>query len=307
MVRRDESASQTPSESIDDPPELVNLSKYLSTSFIKDDTTVDKIVGKFILMDGGDSGEFPREATIDIWEEFNSTPHRLKALLIVVLSGVVFLQLITWNNILALYIEFSSLLVQLAYAIDKFPGLRLDAKSYLSGAFIAATLEETKQVGPSILHPRRRTHYVVVFTSRKEDGSAITIRKTLKPSIFDRELHDGEVFETRFITELVSREGMPFSAFPQKSVYRHIKRQVRWFLYFMPILVSTCLAIVLSLIIYRLEYSSYGFDRARQAKLITSVFIVFGILYPLILIPIAFGVRNWLDDVTNGGEEISVA
>lgn len=264
----------------------------------------DEFLADFVSFDEGDKEGNDGEP--DVWTEFCGAWHLFKITIICIALVLTLGYLMCWNDILALYIEFSLLLVQLVFAIDKLPGMRLDTRSYMRGRAVAATLNDTKLVRvTNVFSALKKPSYVVVYTTNKADGSAVTIRKTLQPGFFDKDLIDGEICDTKYLTDLVCKEGAPFSAFPRKAVRRHSRRENKWILYFMPILVVTFHAIMFNL------FLSYHFlvyvPRAhmKHVHLLTPLYIIFGILYIAILVPLAFGIKRWVNDVHNGGEVIT--
>jgi hypothetical protein len=268
----------------------------------KSSDLLDKAIGHFVSIDGECENN---ESYSDVCAEFGSACHLLKTATIGIAVALFFGFLMYWNDIMALYIEFTLFLIQLVFAIDKFPGFRLDTRSYLSGPAVTATLTETKLVRVNnACDILKKSRYVVEYMVHNEDGSFMTIRKTLQPGIFDRELIDGEIFDTSFVTDLVRQEGKPFSAVPRKLVERHTKREYRWILYLMPILVVTINAIIFNLFLSYRDLAFLSRVRGSHYHPLTHIYIVFGVLYTIILVPLAHGTRRWLHYVHNGGEVV---
>ncbi len=264
----------------------------------------DNFLANFVSFD--DSDKTDNDAEDDVWTEFCGARHLIKLTIVCIALGIALGYLMCWNDIIALYIEFALLLVQLVFTIDKLPSMRLDTRSYLRGPAVAATLDETELVrATNVFSALKKPRYVVTYTTNEADGSVMTIRKTLQPGFFDKDLIDGEICDTRYLTDLVCKVGAPFSAFPRKAVKRHIGREKKWILYFMPILVVTFHAILFNL------FLSYHFlvyvpkAHTKHVHLLTPLYIIFGVLYAVILFPLAFGIKRWVNDVHTGGEVIS--
>ena len=268
----------------------------------KSSDSLDEAIGDFVSID--DECE-NNESYNDVCAEFGSACHLLKTATIGIAVALFFGFLMLWNDIMALYIEFTLLLIQLVFAIDKFPGFRLDTRSYLSGPAVKAALTETKLVRvKNACDLLKKSRYGVEYIVHNVDGSFMTIRKTLRPGIFDRELIDGEIYDTSFVTDLVRQEGAPFSAVPRKIVERHTKREYRWILHLMPILVVTINAIIFNLFLSYHYLAFMSRVRGSHDHPLTPIYIVFGVLYTIILFPLAIGTRRWLHDMHNGGEVI---
>jgi hypothetical protein len=267
--------------------DLSNLSSYLSTE-------LESTLGDFVFIDKQNQEGHPSN---NACPTSFSPLYIFKMLLIVIPIGVMFKYLIDWNDIVALYIEFAFLLIQLVFVLDKIPGMRLDTKSYLSGPTITGALEEIKtNMGGYCF---KKSHYVVLYHTTNNDGRPISIRKTLQAGILDGNLVDEKKGNYDVLTDLACKEGAPFSAFPRSTVRKLHKRYRRWIRYLMPILVVTCLAIICNL-----YYSCRGKQaRINHSELIKPVFIVNAVLYTIVLPPLIYCIRRWHQDVNNGGHE----
>lgn len=230
--------------------------------------------------------DFPKFASP--YDGLFSIRHILALICIVITLGPAFYFFITWHDIVALWVSFGLLWIQLIWAVDKMPGLRLDTESYFKGIFVDAMLEET---GRKTSMKRPITVYVVQYEILF-DGRPMTIRKTLKPGVFDGDflVHTGQ---------LLSADEFPFSAFPEYVLETHHKRYRWWLRYFVPPLILTVLAIV-----FNMSYSYEANFQLNKDKIIL-VLITFGILIPISTIPLAYKIRRWRQDVTNGGQEIT--
>ncbi len=149
----------------------------------------------------------------------------------------------------------------------------------------------------------KKTHYVVLYSTIGEDGRRMAIRKTLQAGVFDDDLpNDDATSHRNVLTDLVCREGAPFSAFPRSAVWKQHLRYRKWMLYFLPILVVTCTAIAYNL--YCICTVEWG--RLHHIQLLKPLGIIYGVLYAVVLIPIVYKVRRWKYDVSYGGDEIPV-
>jgi hypothetical protein len=210
-----------------------------------------------------------------------------------------FIFLIHWNDIFSLYFGLGILLIQLIFTVDKLPGMRLNTRSYLSGPTINATLEETRVKKIKIFQGPKRTHYVVLYNA-VNDGRTMLIRKTLQAGYFDDDLPQNTATKNA-LTELVCREGAPFSAFPKAAVWKHHLRYRQWLLYFLPILIVTIFCVG-----YNLYFSfNVEWGRKQHIALLKPIFIIFSLLYVTILVPLIYVVRRWKYDISYGGEEIN--
>lgn len=266
--------------------DLSNLTTYIASE-------VESTIDDFILIDhkGEEEQQSKRERNSGC-----SPMYLFTILVIVVPIGVMFKYLIEWKNILALWIQLALLLIQLIFALDKIPYLRLDTKAYLASPTITGALEEIKKdMGE---HWFKKSHYVVLYHTTDEDGP-ISIRKTLKSGIFDGNLVDETKGEYSVFTDLVCKEGEPFSAFPRKIVRKYHQRYKRWRLYMIPVMVVTCLAIIGN-VYYSCHWKK---SHKNQLELMKPAFIVYGVLYVIVLPPLMYYIRLWQYDVTHGGHE----
>jgi hypothetical protein len=263
----------------------------------------DKTIAGFVIIDKIGEEEEPSLAKLYIWSFFCRPWHLFKLTLMLIPICVMFKYLIDWNDIISLYVEFLLLLIQLVFTIDKIPGMRLNTQSYLSGATIRATLEETRTRSRRFMFKGpKKTHYVVLYMTTGGDGRPMAIRKTLQAGVFDDDLPNDEATSHRnVLTDLVCREGAPFSAFPRSAVWKHHLRYRQWMLYFMPILVVTCIVIAYNL--YCTLTVEWG--RIHHIQLLTPLGIIYGALYAVVLIPTIYKVRRWKYDVSYGGDEIT--
>jgi hypothetical protein len=267
--------------------DLSNLTSYISTE-------VESTIDDFIFIDKEGEEEPPSKH-----ERISgcSPMYLFKILIIITPIGIMFKYLIEWNDILALWIEFALLLLQLILALDKIPALRLDTKAYLSGPKITGALEEIKtDVGE---YWSKKSHYVVLYHTTNTDGRPISIRKTLQAGVLDGNLVNETKGDYNVLTDLVCKEGAPFSAFPRASIRKYQQRYRRWTLYMIPVLVVTCLAIICNLI-YSFHWKK---SHRNQRELIMSVFIVYGVLCMIVLPLLVCRIRRWHHDVNNGGHE----
>ena len=69
----------------------------------------------------------------------------------------------------------------------------------------------------------------------------------------------------------------------------------------MPIFVVTIISIPYNL------YVSYNVEwgQIHHIRLIKPIYVIYGVLYPLVLLPLLYKIRRWKYDVSNGGEEIT--
>lgn len=263
----------------------------------------DTTIAGFVIIDKvQDDEEEPSPTKLYIFSHFCRVWHLFKLSLYLVPICFMYKYLIDWNDIVALYVEFLLLLIQLVFTIDKIPSMRLNTHSYLSGPTIRSTLEETRRRSRRFMFKGpKKTHYVVLYNTIGEDGRLMAIRKTLQAGVFDDDLPSDDATSHRnVLTDLVCREGAPFSAFPRSAVWKHHLRYRQWMLYFLPILVVTCIAILYNL--YCTVTVEWG--RIHHMQLLKPLGIVYGVLYAVVLTPIIYKVRRWKYDVSYGGDEI---
>lgn len=261
----------------------------------------DTTIADFVIIDRhGDEEDEPSLSKAFIWGYFCRPWHLFKVTLIVLVVSAFFKLLIDWNDIVALYVGFALLLVQLIFTVDKIPGLRLNTQSYLTGPTIHSNLEETRKRTKKFFRGPKRTHYVVLYTTTGLNGKPMVIRKVLQAGVFDEDLPQDNATRN-VLTDLVCREGAPFSAFPRSAVWKHQLRYRKWMLYFMPVLVVTCVAIPYNL------YCSYTveWDQTHHIELLKPIFVIYGVLYLLVLLPLLYKIRKWKYDVSYGGEDIT--
>jgi hypothetical protein len=259
----------------------------------------DATIANYVIIDKVKEMEEPSQNKLNIWGDFCRPLHLLKVIFTTMCLGFAFIILINWNDILSLHFGLGILLIQLIFTVDTFPGMRLNTRSYLSGPTINATLEETKIKKRKFFHGPKRTHYVVLYNTIN-DGRTMLIRKILQAGFFDDDLPQNTA-SNNALTDLVCREGAPFSAFPKAAVWKHHLRYRTWVLYFLPILLLTIASIA-----YNLYFSFHvEWGRKQHIALLRPIFITYGVLYVIILSPLIYVVRRWKYDVSYGGDEIN--
>lgn len=217
------------------------------------------------------------------------TPRHQLALVCVVLTYVPLTYFfIKWQDIAALWFNLGLLLLQLAFAVDKLPLLRLHTQSYFAGPALTSTLEETTQ---KTFLCRHKACAVVQYDS-PPGHRPVLIRKTLLPSLYD----DDFVSES---SRILTIEGYPFSAFPEAAVVRHHQRFKSWLRYLLPLLLMTIAAVLFNL------YVSNTIYWGAHKLLIEPVLFVYAILAPLVLLPLLFKFVIWKYKVMYDGEEVS--
>jgi hypothetical protein len=222
---------------------------------------------------------------------------------------VVVFEMIAWDDLVALCIELCVLMIQIFIAIHwLIPSMILNGRNYPPGNTILATLEETKVISSRIIisnwcqyNPIHKKHYVVLYNAIDKRGNPVSIRKTLEPAIFDRDLIDDQTCDTSSITELTFRDRNYLSAYPRVLIIKYQMRRKWWMFYCLPFFVITLFSIACNLF----YSSSVTYQRSRHLKHMKSVLILFGILYIVILIPLIYAIRRWQNAVNYGGKRLN--
>jgi hypothetical protein len=188
------------------------------------------------------------------------------------------------------------------------PSMILNPRYYPPDNTIFATLEETKVITSRIIvsnwcnyNPIHKKHYVVLYNAMNTKGNPISIRKTLEPSIFEKDLIDDQTCDSSSITELAFRDGNYLSAYPRVVILKYHARMKWWIFYCLPFFLITMLLIACNLF----YSSSVTYGRSRHLKNLKTVLILFAILYSIILIPLAYAIGRWRNAVIYGGRKLS--
>jgi hypothetical protein len=245
----------------------------------------------------------------NVLDEIFNAFQRLVLLIAVISFCVIMFEMIAWNDLIAVCIELSLLMIQIfivAHAL--IPSMTLNPRYYPPGNTILATLEETKVISSRIIvsnwcryNPIHKKHYVVLYNAMDKRGNPVSIRKTLEPGIFEKDLIDDQVCDSSSITELAFRDGNYLSAFPRVLIIKYHTRMKWWTFYCLPFLVVTLFSIACNLF----YSSSVTYRRSQHLQNLHSILIFFGILYAMILIPLAYVIRQWQNAVNYGGKRLS--
>lgn len=250
------------------------------------------------------------EAPFDELFHLFTKTHLFIIAVLYVSCGIMFGMLIDWNDIIGLWINLGLFLLQLTWAVDKLPGLRLRTQDYLKSSvpLISATLEETNQGKPRTafqqccccLAPKSKSSYVVLYSAPSEYyARPVGVRKTLQSSAWDVDLATSREDGFTELTKLLCKDDDPFSAYPQFAIQEHHSKYKTWVLYYLPLLLLTTCVVLYN--IWYTKHTRWG----THVDYVPPALYTFGALAILILPPLVYVARKFVTDVASGGEEMS--
>eukprot|EP00545_Synedropsis_sp_CCMP1620_P014090 CAMPEP_0119006166 /NCGR_PEP_ID=MMETSP1176-20130426/2147_1 /TAXON_ID=265551 /ORGANISM="Synedropsis recta cf, Strain CCMP1620" /LENGTH=319 /DNA_ID=CAMNT_0006958055 /DNA_START=105 /DNA_END=1064 /DNA_ORIENTATION=+ len=222
--------------------------------------------------------------------------------------------LIDWNDLVGMWVTMGLLFVQLIWAVDKLPFLRIRTQDYMDSSIslISATLEET--IGDQNKSMRSRSiwqrvfccccaakkgSYVVQYSAPSAiHGRPVVVRKTLWSGVWDDDLSSSENGFVE-VTRLWCKDGEPFSAYPRHVIEDHHARYKTWVLYFLPLLLLTVVVVA-----YNIWYTN-DVVWGNHIKYLPAIFHTYGTLAVVILLPLICYVGKFTYHVQYGGEESS--
>jgi hypothetical protein len=224
--------------------------------------------------------------------------------------GILFHMLIDWSDVIGLWINLGLFFLQLVWAVDKIPGLRIRTQDYLKSSIplISATLEETTR-GTSrtdwercccCLAPRSKSSYVVLYSAPSAYyARTVGVRKTLQSGYWDADLATSHEDGFAAMTKLLCKDDDPFSAYPRYAIEEHHSRYKTWVRYYLPLLILTTCVVLYN--IWYTKTTAWG----THVDYLPPALCTFAALATLILPNLIYVSRKFVTDVNGGGKEIS--
>lgn len=237
--------------------------------------------------------------TISAADDLRSLSYLVELLAIFIVGGGLCSVLIQFDIILAVQVLLGLLLAQILYSLKMRRPCGLPIMKFLSGRGVNAALDEViEQRECGKICPT----YIIKYDTKDENGKMITVRKTLKPSVFtgltgNAQIPEQVARDIGFVTRVQIAEGYPKSAHPRRSLLIRYEALRVWNMYFLPALVLTIMAV--SFCIYTLTQSQNA-DQAEFYRVLT----VYAILYPVMLVPFGIYHYQWSKEVLFGGEVV---
>mmetsp|Transcript_10090 Transcript_10090/g.11228 ORF Transcript_10090/g.11228 Transcript_10090/m.11228 type:complete len:304 (-) Transcript_10090:313-1224(-) len=261
----------------------------------------------YVVLDG--KGE---EMTMTSTNASLSPEHDLKSLsylmeifTIFIVAGGSFTALIHHNDVLALKISMSFLLVQLAFAVNKKRPFGLPVMKFLAGKGVNAALHETIEERNRFTGQLSTTYVIKYDAFDEEEGTTVTILKALKPNVFtlngSKEIAREVARDIGIVTRVQVAKGYPRSAHPRRSLLSRYEALRIWNLYFMPVLFLTFIGVVFNI------FFSCSIQKGTHMEGVFQTLVLYGFVYPIVLGPLAFVNYYWSEEVLFGGEEVSKA